>query len=107
MLARLGIVARGVAIRPIGSGGRHQELLQVVEFLLETELMLRCLWGVGHGSAHGTEDTVGLRLDCIKAPVGFLYLRLGVVEVVTAGKQQFIDDQRQRTAVEGKIGEGK
>ncbi len=38
-------------------------------------------------------------------------LRLGLPkndpELVAAEKQQFIDDQRQRNAVEGKIGQGK
>ena len=82
MLARLGIVARGDANQRIGSGGRRQELLQVVQFLLKSELMLRCFWSVMVARSHGSEDTVELRLDCLKARVGFFGLLLGVVEMV-------------------------
>ena len=82
MLARLVIVARGAANQPIGSRGRRQEFLQVVQFLLKTELMLRYLWSVGLGCAHGPKDAVELRLDCLKAPVGFFGLLLGVIEVL-------------------------
>lgn len=82
MLTRSNILARGEANQRIGSGGRRQELLQVVQFLLKAELMLRCFWSVMVASSHGSEDAIELRLDCLKAPVGFFGQLLGVVEVV-------------------------